>query len=110
VAGGTVALTDMTLSSNTAQGGYGGLYHEGSGLGGGLYAAGGTVTMRNDTVATNSAQGHGPVGQGGSLGEGGGLYIDPLAAVCLDVFTSAHVTNNTASTRDANIHGPWTPC
>jgi len=77
--------------------------------GGAIYAAGGTVTMRNDTVTTNSAQGG--AGSSSGLGEGGGLYItSKTARVCLDVFTSAHVTNNTASTQDANIHGPWTPC
>ena len=57
----------------------------------------------------NTAQG-GPGGRhSGSLGvgEGGGLFIDPAAVVCLDAFTHSHVTNNTASTKDPNIHGPW---
>jgi hypothetical protein len=82
-----------------------------------LYAASGTVTLRHDTVTSNVAQrGLGGAGVGGypagqvGLGEGGGLAIDPAAVVCLDAFTQAHVTNNTASTRDPNIHGPWKPC
>jgi len=119
VAGGTVTLTNAILSANTAQGGQGGrggghLGHGGSGgsgLGGGLYAGGGTVTMHDDTVSGNAAQG-GPGGtRSGSsgVGEGGGLFIDPAAVVYLDAFTQAHVTNNTASTKDPNIHGPWKP-
>jgi hypothetical protein len=83
-------------------------------LGGGLYVAGGTVTLRNDSVTGNVASGGTggggqPAGSDG-LGEGGGLFIDPAAVVCLDAFTRADVTNNTASTKDPNIHGPWKPC
>ncbi len=118
VAGGSVTLTGSTLSANTAQGGQGGRgggrFHGGTGGlggGGGLYAAGGTVALNQDTVTRNAAQG----GAGGAgvhsgspgLGEGGGLFIDSAAVVSLDAFTQANVTNNTASTKDPNIHGPW---
>jgi hypothetical protein len=118
VAGGSVTLTSVTLSADTAQGGQGGWgpVHRhggngGNGFGGGLYAGGGTVALSQDTVTGNAAQG----GAGGSgrhsgtagLGEGGGLFIDPAAVVSLDAFTQANVTGNTASTKDPNIHGPW---
>ena len=65
VAAGTATLTNVTLSSNTAQGGQHGILNEqAAGNGGGLYVAGGTVTLANDTVETNTA----------SL-DGGGLYV-----------------------------------
>jgi hypothetical protein len=120
VAGGSVTLTGSTLSANTAQGGQGGKggwgeKSEGNGGtgglggGGGLYAAGGTVALSQDTVTRNAAQGGAGGAHSGSpgLGEGGGLFIDPAAVVSLDAFTQANVTNNTASTKDPNIHGPW---
>jgi hypothetical protein len=122
VAGGVVTLTSSSLSANTAQGGqgghggarFGGGGSGGNGFGGGVFAGAGTVTLRNDTVTSNSARrgsgGSGtPTGSPGR-GEGGGLYIDPAAAACLDTFTHAHVQNNTASTQDPNIHGPWKSC
>jgi hypothetical protein len=108
VAAGTVTVTDTTLSANTALGGRGDI--GGNGLGGGMYVAGGTVILRDDTLTSNSAQGGlgGASGHAG-LGEGGALFIDPVALVYLDAFTQAHVTSNTASTSDPNIHGPWKP-
>jgi hypothetical protein len=137
VAGGTITLTSATLSSNTAQGGAGGQPGKkgaaakfeyaggnggagGNGYGGGLHASAGTITLRQASVSRNSAQGGAgapgnpgfpgfPSGQPGlpGLGEGGGLYIDALATAYLDAFTQANVINNTASTSDPNIHGPW---
>ena len=120
VVGGTADLTSTSLSGNMAHGGNGGPGGGrgssagspgpgGNGLGGGLYAAGGAVTLRNDSVIGNAASGGGPPLIAG-VGEGGGLFIDPAAVVCLDSFTHAHVRNNTASSQDPNIHGPWKPC
>jgi hypothetical protein len=110
VAAGMVTVTSTTLSGNVAhggQGGYGGI--GGNGLGGGMDAAGGTVTLRNDTVMGNSADGGkgGVHGGGPGQGQGGGLFIDPLAAVSLDVFTRDHVRHNTASTSHPNIDGSY---
>jgi hypothetical protein len=116
VAAGTVTATNTTVSANTSlegQGGGGGGAggNGGTGLGGGLYAAGGTITLRNDTVTSNTAQygagGSGSVAGSPGVGVGGGLWIDTLAAVYLDTFSQAHITNNTASTSDPNIHGVW---
>jgi hypothetical protein len=103
----------------------------GNGYGGGLYVDPyAMVTLANDMISSNTAQGgeggaggraprlhyvyrHPPVvyfvyGSSGAagLGEGGGLYIDTLAAVCLDAFTQAHVTNNSPD----NIVGPFKHC
>jgi hypothetical protein len=120
VVGGTADLTSTSLSGNMAHGGNGGPGGGrgssagspgpgGNGLGGGLHAAGGAVTLLNDSVIGNAASGGGPPLIAG-VGEGGGLFIDPAAVVCLDSYTHAHVTNNTASTQDPNIHGPWKHC
>jgi hypothetical protein len=138
ISGGTATLTSVTLSSNTARGGDGGMGGCGSGsgiefgtaggdggngLGGGLYAAGGTIDVHNLTVTGNTAAG-GPGGKEGSCGlrgfgklksfpgagEGGGLYIDAAAAVCLDAFTQSHVPKNHASTSYKDIDGTYTTC
>src|SRR5262249_38746613 len=121
VAGGTASLSNVTVSSNTAQGGDGsdaGFFYDfdrravpvpggngGNGLGGGLYAAGGTVSLHGTTVQQNTAA----AGAGGKsfkyaragnpgLGEGGGLYLEAAALACLDAFTQANVKHNKAST------------
>jgi hypothetical protein len=124
VSSGSVNLTGVTISSNTAQGGAGGDYSSGwaagisqgrggYGLGGGIYASGGHVTLLQTSVTGNAAQGgtagsyltyHGVDG----LGEGGGLYIDTLAAVSLDAFTLVNILHNTASTSDPNSYGSYT--
>jgi hypothetical protein len=134
VAAGTVSLSNVSLNSNTAQGGAGGNGlgsfnidrghfqgtpggNGGHGFGGGLYAAGGTVSLGNTTVTHNTARGGG-AGSGGhgasngapGLGEGGGLYLDAAAAVCLDAFTQANVSHNNATTSDSNIHGSYSTC
>jgi hypothetical protein len=74
--------------------------------------AGATVTLLNTSISGNTAAGGMAGGKKASdgLGKGGGLYIDLAAVVCLDAFTQAHVTNNTAGTSDPNIAGPWQPC
>jgi hypothetical protein len=124
--GGVLTLDDgTTVRNNHAIGGRGGTFFirgrgdrgrpGGNGLGGGVCVGGGTASLTGATITSNAAV----AGQGGfawmgsgrpGLGEGGGLYIDPAALVCLDAFTQAHMTNNTASTQDPNIHGPWQPC
>jgi predicted outer membrane repeat protein len=81
VAGGTTTVTNVTMSANSAQGGWGAA--GGSGEGGGLYVAGGTVTLTNTTLSSNSAQGGDAIpspisiwdGGPGGLGAGGGLYV-----------------------------------
>jgi hypothetical protein len=86
----------------------------GWGVGGGVYVAGGTAQLLGTTVTHNSAKG----GQGGQgkygqpnapdgFGVGGGLYIGSSATVVLDVFTLAHVVDNTADF-DADIYGTFT--
>jgi hypothetical protein len=75
---GTVALTNASVSANTAQGGQGGK----------------GISIRNSD---------GPLG----LGEGGGIYIYPGASVRLDAFTLAHIQQNEASTSDPDIAGSY---
>jgi predicted outer membrane repeat protein len=86
----------------------------GWGLGGGLYIAGGTAELLGTTVRHNSARG-GLGGKGGGsglpnapdgFGQGGGIYIESDAAVILDAFTAAHVTENTADF-DPDIYGTF---
>jgi hypothetical protein len=59
VAAGTVTLTSVTLSSNSAVGGPGGRGSNpglpGHSFGGALYVGGGIVTLRSDTITGNSA-------------------------------------------------------
>jgi hypothetical protein len=127
VAAGTATLSNVTLSTNTAQGGTGGdggwdhasgsFYpggNGGNGFGGGLYVAGGSVSLHSTTVTSDTAAGgaggHSPRGGNGTpgLGEGGGLYIDPAASVVLDAFTLASFRHNIASTSYPNIAGSYT--
>jgi uncharacterized repeat protein (TIGR01451 family) len=102
VAGGTVTLSNDTLSGNQAQGGNGGTGGRtgtgvkggnggsgGAGLGGALYVdepfvEAGSVTLSNDTLSGNHAQGgnggsannlDGGDGGNGGNATGGGLYI-----------------------------------
>jgi len=89
---GSLTLTNVTLSSNSAVGMNGAVWDNGGGgwyfspggfaYGGGLYVAGGTATLTNCTISSNSAiggTGVGPIGgSGGSPGgsaAGGGLYV-----------------------------------
>jgi hypothetical protein len=77
VAGGTANLSNVSLSSNTAQGGLGGMKSTGSGsvggdgFGGGLYVSSGTVNLSNVTLLSNTALG-GRGGNGLSYGAPGG--------------------------------------
>jgi hypothetical protein len=117
VAGGTITLSGVTLSANSALGGDGGSYRSkypggngGTGYGGGLYAAAGTVTLLSSTVIGNTAAG-GLAGRGRPNGKpgtgvGGGLSIAPAAVVYLDAYTVAHTTTNQAS-QYKNVFGVW---
>ncbi|MCZ7648897.1 MAG: hypothetical protein M5U26_27185 [Planctomycetota bacterium] len=63
--GGTLTVTNSTISGNTAQGGTGGGANnngglgvdggDGAGLGGGVFNRNGTVTLTNATIANNTA-------------------------------------------------------
>jgi hypothetical protein len=132
VAGGTVTVTNATLSGNTAQGGSGGLGGpgDGSGAGGALFVAAGAVNVTNSFVNNNSATdpdnlaGYGGGlyvwggtvnlssdtiennTAGGSDGYGGGMYITTQATVSLDSYTLANTINNSASV-DPNIYGTY---
>ena len=62
VAGGTLTLTNATVSFNTVQGGNGGYGVDaggngGNASGGGVYVAGGTATLTNATLSSNTAVG-----------------------------------------------------
>ncbi len=119
IAGGTAALDNITLYSNTAQGGdggsangrqnaeFGGKGFGGDGLGGGLYVAGGTVSLNGTSANHNTAKGgHGQAADG--VGQGGGFYFAATTSVLLDAFTQAHTTHNSASTSDPDIFGFYT--
>jgi hypothetical protein len=130
VAAGTATLTNVTLSSNSAQGGQGAVTPDGlmsvkagSGLGGALCVAGGGVSLTNSILSANSAQG----GQGGRPGSGwgGGLFVtggtvtltsDGLSSNTADVgggvcvsagtvtMTSDTVSSNTASNYGGGVY------
>jgi hypothetical protein len=130
VAGGTVSLTSVTLSGNTAQGGNGGNDavtitrlggrnfgpgDGGNGWGGAMYVASGSVSLRLCTVTGNSAlagSGGNYKGRQGSdgVGYGGGLLIvdGNGASVGIDASTLAQFSNNKASTGDPDIDGSYT--
>jgi hypothetical protein len=115
VSAGSVSVTNVSISSNTAQGGNGAAgANGGSGFGGGLDAAGGTISLVHDTVTNNVAVGgQGGKGVGGKNGfpsgtagtaAGGGLYISSLASLTLDAFTLANVNHN----KPDDIFGSYT--
>jgi hypothetical protein len=128
IAGGTATLHNVTLPSNTAQGGVGGRGatfvsrgqristpggRGGDGSGGGLFVAAGALTLHDGAVISNSAAagaggagGPGPPpGANGAAGSarGGGLFIEVASSTRLDEITFAQVTNNMPS----NFHGPF---
>jgi hypothetical protein len=114
VASGTVTLSSDTLSSNTAQGGFGGggrpSGNGGNGFGGGLYAGGGTISLFNDTVDFNAASGGSSYGGNGFAtgspgiagnGFGGGLCA---GGGTISLFYDT-VEFNTASGGSGNVNG-----
>jgi hypothetical protein len=121
--GSTLTVSSSTLSGNSATGGAGGAGASGGdGFGGGIFNDGlsilpanfGTptsLTVLGTLIIGNQANG-GAAGSGGStgLGEGGGLYLTNGGIACLDLFTSANVVGNTASTSSNDIFGVYTIC
>jgi hypothetical protein len=125
----SASLTNVTLSSNTAQGGRGEgtfwvygpfkgektkfYYGSGEGVGGGVYVAPNVASaeIHMCTASGNSATGGAANSQGiPGYGSGGGLFLGEFAPVCLDDFTVDHVTGNTASSARPNIDGSYTTC
>jgi probable HAF family extracellular repeat protein len=108
---GSLLLENSTLQNNQVRGGPGGhgpggQGRGGFGAGGGLSVWAGTATLLGSVVAGNTALGGTGVPDGS--GVGGGIYIrDINASLSLDEFTVSHVTNNTATTSDPNISGPF---
>jgi hypothetical protein len=96
VAGGSVTLSNDTISSNTASSG--GDVAEG----GGVYVAGGSVTVSSCSITYNTAK----VDFVGSTAAGGGIYIVSGAKVYLDSYTVTHTTNNIAAI-DPDIDGMY---
>jgi hypothetical protein len=89
--GGTLTVSDSTISSNNVGGGGGGISNGSSGFnggtltltdstvsgnmaqyGGGIYNGGGTLTVADDTLSGNSASGAGSFGVGGGIDNSGG--------------------------------------
>ena len=137
IGGGTVSISNSSITANIARGGDGGrgasakvggaTYRTaggngGDGLGGALYAAGGTIALVNCELTQNEATGGvGGDGPGNAAdgkpgqGVGGAVYIltdpdtgTPLSSVSLDAFTVNHAKRNKASTSDNNIYGQYT--
>ena len=78
--GGTVTISQSTLSGNTAQGGVSGSYGSstgdgsgGHGFGGDLFNRNGTVTIESSTIAGNTVAGGVTAGTDG-IGLAGGIY------------------------------------
>jgi hypothetical protein len=126
VAGGTAALTNVTLASNIAVGGRSPYVGAGS-YGGAVYVAAGTVVLSDATLSSNIARG-GPgratglsrggavfVGagtvtlrndaiSGNSARAGGGVSIAAAATVSVDTLTLNHAEGN----KPDNLCGPYT--
>jgi hypothetical protein len=81
-AGGTVTVTNSTITANSITGvAFGSVL-----LGGGIYA-GGTVTVTNSTITANSL-----TGGSGSIVQGGGIYAGGTVTV-----TNSTITGNSAN-------------
>ena len=127
--GGSLTVDGCTIQNNQAIGGNGGKGYlskdsrdrfgnehippgnGGNGFGGGVFVGGGTASLHNCTVSGNTAQGA-PAGGGNAtdgLGEGGGVLYRPHRLGCLDAFTQANVTTNSASTPATTSTGPSQP-
>jgi hypothetical protein len=109
--GGTVMLTNTTISGNTVRG-----------SGGGVSSLAGTVTLTNTTVSGNTAGGGGGVyntsgtltltnttisGNTASSG-GGGIYNDDFRDNgTLSTLTNTTISGNTASTGGGGVANAW---
>jgi hypothetical protein len=105
VATGTATLTNVTLSSNYAQGGPGGGTLNpgagGNGYGAGVYVAGGTATLADVALSSNSARGGS--GSCGGTAYGGGLHV----AGGTVILTSDSLSSNAAVGGQAYNRGHW---
>jgi hypothetical protein len=69
-----------------------------------------SLTVLGTTITDNQASGGAAGGGSTGLGEGGGLYLTNGGIACLDMFTSANGSGNTASTSSNDIFGVFTIC
>jgi hypothetical protein len=123
VLGSTLAVSACMLVDNQARGGAGGAgANGGNGFGGGIFNDGlsifpantgtpATLAITGSTISGNQAGGGAP-GSGGSAGQGigGGVYLASGGVVCFDLFTSVHITANSASTSNNDVFGDFTMC
>jgi hypothetical protein len=113
ILGSALTVSGCTLNGNQAIGGAGGSgANGGNGFGGGLYNDGtSTLSVTSSTVTTNQATG-GAASSGGSPGQGigGGACFAAGGTVCLDAFTVANISGNTAATSDNDVFGVFTIC
>lgn len=110
---GTLALTNSTLSGNTAQGGTGGLGNDGrgqgatgKGFGGALFNYNGSVTVVNSTLASNvAAEGGGGIY---NLGDGATATVVALNTIVAQTpggaldFVGNAINNGTSTTSGNN--------
>jgi hypothetical protein len=89
--GGTVTITNSTLSGNTAQGGTGG--SAGQGLGGGVFSRNGSLTILNSTLTSNTAA------QGGR-----GVYVLGDGAAATGTFNNALIGQGDTAVSDAVVN------
>ncbi len=124
-AGGTVTVTNSTLSGNSE----GGIYNEGGTLtvtnstfsgntgsqGGGIYNAGGTVTVTNSTLSGNTSNtaGGGITNDGGTLtvtdstlsgNTGGGAILNNSGTL---IVTNSTISGNTGDNTAGGISNLW---
>jgi hypothetical protein len=102
--GGNITITNSTISTNTAQGGLGGIAtgsgaagSNGSGFGAGLFNLNGTVTVTNSTFSNNTA-----TNGGGAAGSGQAGAIYNLAHEAASGIVAANATLNLTNTIVAN--------
>ncbi len=82
-----MGLSGATLSSNTAQGGYG--YYGGAANGGALQVSGGTVSLTSTLLSANTAQAGSDYGYGGNA-YGGALQVSSGTLVLATVTLSSN--------------------
>ncbi len=94
--GGTVTITNSTLTGNTAQGGTGA--NNGEGLGGAIFSLNGTLNTLNATISINTA----------NAGDGVYLYADNATATATINNTIIGQSTNTTSDFAASANGEGT--
>jgi CSLREA domain-containing protein len=116
---GTLTLTNVIVSGNSATGGAGGSSattpgNGGNASGGGIYNNG-TLTLSNSTVASNTSTGGaggantgaGSPGNAGN-GLGGGIYNDASASAAITAISGSTINSNTASVKGGGIYNTGT--